>query len=947
MIMFMSICKLSAQSQQSPSRNKLPSEPIPLISHQVSGIVKDENSQPLPGAKVILKSRKDTLITTTNNDGIFVFNYVKIATFNITVSFIGLQTFIQKYFFNEEKSNSVLDPIILEAQPHELKQVTINGTPSILYKKDTVEYRAKDYKVPKDATLDELLKKMEGMDVGMDGKLIYQGQQVTGVKLNGKEFAGGNVAQAIQNLPADIVEKVQIVDDYGDQAARTGIKEGDPKKILNVATYSDKSLGTIVKASGQVGNDDRYDGQISLQHINADKVLSIIGDFKNTVNGVASVPNQIGATTANDEISTSANGSPGYTKLGGPIFSYADQLGKNVQIVSSYSYDFTNNTALNNDYGQNYTSLGPSNFDEHNTSLVNSKNQKAAVQVQFNIDSANFLELNSTFGYSNIAINNTGTQDYLNDYTTGFEHNTDIGTSSDLSTKSNYSITGLYIHIFKKPRRNLSLQLSASDQNSTVKGATDKDYRFYSDSTSDILLKDSAVNLLTKQKNRNFVLQTTATYVEPIGIVSQLEFRGDLRQSYNKSAFVQDTVLSNGYLKELTNLDNFYNYNTTQLHLTMNYRYNGKKLDLTIGTAAVTYSIGGTKIDDNTELNISTSRSSFRIIPSFRFQYALSPTERFQLSYSGGYIEPNFLYLQPFTDKSDPRNIVIGNPNLRPSFNNSVNAYYNKYIPDSKINISLNLNATNVDDQISTNILQKRIPLVLNNSDTSKNTYQSINEIHYVNLNGTKSVTGRYDISKQLEDYKYSVELNGNVTYNITSAMSNDLLYHTTGWSFNERLGSKINPNENVQINPYVNFDLSKTFTSLYDLSPTTYSRTSFVIDARVYFLSTFQFNCNISKNYISGIAGYNTNPLVINAGLQSKFLAKKNLTLTFSVFDLLHQNDFVQQIVTPQQVINTTSNSLSRYFLFGLILNLQKWGGTPTRNGKEMHRRGDGSFIH
>jgi hypothetical protein len=944
-------CRVFAQMPQRARPQPAPLPP-PLATREVSGIVKDENGQTVIGALVTLKSKKDTIRTATNEDGIFVLKDVKLATFNITVESIGSTSFVKKYLNSDITKRIVLDPIILKTKTNELNQVNINGTPTITYKTDTVEYKASDYKVRENATLDELLKKMEGMEVGTDGSLTHQGQQVTRAKLNGKEFAGGNIAQAIQNLPADIVEKVQIVDDYGDQAARTGIKDGDPQKVLNITTKADKSVGTTGRMTAQDGNDDRYNVQLSVQRINANQVLSLIGNLSNTVNGVASTGVQGGATNGGGGgagVGAGARGSssPGTTQRGAPTFSYRDQWSKNVQVISSYAYNFTNNNSINNSYGQNYTTLGNSNFVKQNIGQNDSKGHNVRLQLEINLDSANYLQLNPTFGYSNSTSLSNGTQDYVNDYTTGFEHEMDKGITNNLNSSTNFGLTALYVHIFKKPRRNISVQVAVTHQNSQANGGSNKDYRFYADSTHNILLKDSAVNLLTNQNNRNTVLQTTVTYVEPLSPLSQLEFRGDMRRSVNNSTSTQDTVLANGQLKELTALDQIYNYTTTQSHLTLNYRFNGTKVNLTLGASAIPYSLDGTKVDNNTNLNASTTRSTFKIIPAFRFAYSWSSTERFQLTYSGSYNEPNFQYLQPFTDRSDPRNIKVGNPNLNPSFSNSVNASYNNYIANSKVNLSFNLNATTIDDQITTNILQLRIPLTVDPTNPSKNTYQTINEIHYINLDGSQAIVGRYVLSKQLDDRRYNLTLNGNITYDYTPAMSNNILYHSTDWRFDERFGPRINPNDNIEINPYISYDLDRTFTTALNAIPTMVKTTSIAVDGKMYFLKTFQVNYNVSKNYVTGISGYKTNPLVLNAGFQKEFLKRKNLVFTFDVYDLLHQNNFVQQVVTPQGVTNTLSNSLSRYFLVGLRLNLQKWSGRPTRNGKDMQRRGDGSFIY
>jgi len=356
---FFILLSITTFAQQARTRSQAPLPP-PLPFREVSGIVKDAVNQTISGATISLISRKDTIRTSTNEDGIFVFKNVKLATFVITIKSIGYSTSVRKYLNNDAVKRIVLDPIILKTETNMLKEVKINGTPTITYKTDTVEYRASDYKVRENATVDELLKKMEGMEVGSDGTLTHQGQQVTKARVNGKDYAGGNVAQAIQNLPADIVDKVQVVDDYGDQAGRTGIKDGDPTKVLNITTRADRSVGNILRLTASDGSDDRYDERLFAQRINANEQIGIIGNARNTVNGVASTGLSGGAPGT----SSTSGGSGGTTTSGGPSFNYRDQWSKAVQVNASYKYSYNDVNSINNSLGQTFSSLGTTNFNK-------------------------------------------------------------------------------------------------------------------------------------------------------------------------------------------------------------------------------------------------------------------------------------------------------------------------------------------------------------------------------------------------------------------------------------------------------------------------------------------------------------------------------------------------------------------------------------------------------
>jgi len=347
-------------------------------------------------------------------------------------------------------------------------------------------------------------------------------------------------------------------------------------------------------------------------------------------------------------------------------------------------------------------------------------------------------------------------------------------------------------------------------------------------------------------------------------LISQLEFNGQIRHSSYDNTAISDTVSASGQVYNVPSLSNIYNYAFTESRFTLNYRYNGDKVNLSLGTTLVPYTLSGTKLNNTTSANVETSRSNFRIIPVFRFSYSWSRTQRFTISYSGSNNEPSFQQIQPFRDESNPDNIIVGNPDLKPTFKNSVSASYNNYFPNSRFNISLNANANLYDDQINTNTMHLGVlikPAVAPNPPDDPGSpaqYKRINEVHYVNLGGSKAYVGRYSISKQLADRRYNLSLNGNISYTYDNNMSDNALYHNTYWRFDERFGPRINPNDNVEVNPFVGYDLSRTFTTATNASSTQIQTTSLGIDGKLYFFKTFQVNYSATKSYVTGLANLN-----------------------------------------------------------------------------------------
>ena len=934
---------------QNPPRGK--NVPPPIASREISGIVKDSTDLGVPGVTIRLTSERDTLITSTNPDGIFVFKNVKLATYTMSFTMMGYKQQINKYKQNDAIPRIVMDPIMLKPMANTLNEVVINGTPSITYKTDTVEYKASDYIVRENATVDELLKKMEGMEVANDGSLIHQGNNVTKAKINGKTYAGGDIATAIQNLPAEIVDKIQIVDDYGDQAARTGIKDGDPEKVLNIVTRTDKSVGNSANIQAGGGSNERYESSLFGTRLNGNQNISVNLRLNNTVNGVANTGtnggeangnggggggrgnggnnggggNRGGNGGGNTNNGNSASGSGGTTNSGGSAFSYRDQIGKKVRINTNYRYNFSNVNTLNSSLSEIYSTNGTIFSTNESERDNKTRNHNFNFELEADLDSNNFLRItpeitfSSTSSSSFSSIGQTGALITQNQ----------LGSSLGKNTRPNIGATVFYQHIFNKPRRNFSLQFSfnSSDQESDQERNT----KFYKD---DIDVLDSLVHRLVERRNLTSNYRGSFTFVEPIAANSQLEFNGQINYNGYDNRAITSNIDAFENRTVVDSLSNIYDYSFTQARIALNYRYgltNASKFRFSIGLTGVPAVLSGTKVS----LGTTTHRSSFNLIPIARFQYQFSKTHSIQVNYSGNAKEPTFDQIQPVRDVSNPQNTIVGNPDLKVTFNHAVNLSYNNYIANHKLNYSVNANGTLIDNSVVSNVVQ------IFNSDNQL----LRNETRYVNMNGGYRVGGNYSISKQLNNRKYNLTLSGNVNYNHGVSMSNNIESTTRTWNITERFGPRINPNEWLEVNPNVSYNITKSSNTISTNEINT-KTLALNIDGRFYMWQSLIFGYSASKNFVSGInSNITSNPLVINAYVQKEFF-KRRASLTFQAFDLLKQNNFVNLNVTDLVKTETRTNALSRYFMLRANVRLQKWTGAKGRNGRQMMRRGDGSFY-
>jgi hypothetical protein len=889
---------------------------------EVSGIVKDSADNGVIGAIVVLSTGSDSVKRNTNENGVFVFKDVKSGQFTISVRSLGYRAFHKRFLFNDGTSKLILDPIILQDGANQLNTVVINGTPTITYKEDTVEYRARDYVVKPNSSVEDLIKKMEGVEVANDGSVTHQGINVTRAKVNGKVIGGADLAGTIQSLPADIVEKIQMVDDYGDQAARTGIKDGDPERILNIVTRADRSVGNRLQAEAGAGNNDRYNGRLNMSRFNGNQQVFVRGNLNNTITGIANDNGQ-GFAGGGNAGGGAGQGSGGISTAGRVAVNYGDRFNKKIDLNLDYSFRGNNSNSITNSLTRRTTrSFGELNIQTDGTMDRRANGHTFGGQVKFNIDSANFLQVSADLGLSTSFNSNVSTI-----VQTGQTNQNRFLSSDNELMLPTYGFTSLYSHNFNKKGRVFSVQVSLNSRISEQDRTTDNVFQFF---RNGVIQPDSVVNLLINNGNDSHNQRLSVTFSEPLSLTSRLEFNGQINRRAYDNDQLTDSVY-NGVVKRIPRLSRVFNYSFTEHRYALNYRYLKGRYNASIGMTAVPAILVG----ESETLGNVTRRPSFNIIPIARAEYRWSRQKRLDINYRGNPQEPSFDQIQDVPDASNPLNVVYGNPNLKPQFRHSINAGFNNYITTARLNFSINAQATKTDNKVIRNTLE---------IDTVRNA----RETYFENANGDYSLISRYNISKQFAKNKYQVGLNGLVEYANRVSMLDGVENVGKLWTASQRLGIQLYPTTWLELRPNVGYSFNQ---AQYLLNPLNNNRTStwtLSAEGRIDFVEGFFLRYDLSKNYVSGIsANVSRNPFIINSSLSKDFFKKKG-TLQVQAFDLLNQNNYIirTQNEATGGYTDTRSNALSRYVMVSLTYRLQKWTGAPNRNGRPMQRRGDGSFM-
>jgi hypothetical protein len=936
-------------------------------TRDVSGIIADTTKLSLPGSSIKLVSNTgDSTLTIADANGKFSFPGVKGSKITLTISSIGF-TGVKKHFALDDNNKPVdLGVILLKAETNVLNQVNIIGAANpITLKEDTVVYNAAAYKVRANAPTEDLIKKLPGVDVDVNGNITTQGKQVTKVRINGKDYMGGDVQSATKNLPADIIENIQMIDDYGDQANLTGIKTGDPTKVMNITIRKDKNYGYTAQGtvgdgrdalpqSDGVANKNRYIGSLNIFNFHGDQQIAVQGSLNNTnVNtfsfgtvgggggggfgGGGGRGNAGRGGGGGGSLITAQNGITDAKSIG---VNFRDQWGKKLGVYGSYSFADNTTTTINNILQQNTSSANPSQQHQNSLEKDENINHRFNWNMEYKPDTVNYLKVTPTFSYGGT---NTNESDAVSLSRQSGVTSAYTSTTNGDSQAPNYGITALFNHKFKH-RRNLSIFASASSAPSWSYQNPIYNYTVY---TADEPRVPDNQTINTYSRTNSYGVNLS--YLEPLGKRSYLELNYAFNHSVTTNNKETDTLSNAGTMNQYDLLSNRFDYTFTTNKVGLNYRFIESKYNYTLGLG-----VQPSVLDGESPKADPTHKSTFNIIPTARFIYNFSRSKTFSINYNGSNAAPSFNQLQPVIDYSNATYPVEGNPELKPAFTNNVSIRYNNFSFATGNVFFANFTFQKIQNQVVTNTIT---------SATSNRIFTQ-----YLNADGFYNLTGRLTYSKPWAERKYSLTFNGTAQYNNNVGYLTDLSHSviTDPLLANpEEIAAAQQKNlaKNLVLTPEVRFrvDLPNIIDAQiltnYAVNRTTNSvkndfndgisniRTwNIGLNGKNYFGDwVFSYDYTKATNYGYASTIKITNPNILNLYVERRFLKNKVATVRLSGFDLFNQNTGYSSTTTASSITQSSVNRLARYYLLTFTLRLQKFAGkAPTQDIRGERPRGE-----
>lgn len=902
----------------------------------IKGIVTDSAANAkLRNATISILNTKDSTLykfSRANENGAFAIQNIRPGNFILLLTYPNYADYVQIFKLDEANTTLDLKHINMISKAKLLSEVIIKGqAAAIKIKGDTTEFNASSYTIQPNDKVEDLLRKLPGIQVDKDGKITAQGKTVPKVLVDGAEFFGDDPTLVTKNIRADMVDKVQLFEKSSDQAAFTGVDDGNKTQTINIKLKEDKKNGYFGKVDVGVGTDEFYSGQVLFNKFRAKEKFSLYGTVSNTgktglswedsnkygssgggdlqfVDGGIMITSggrddidSFGGSYSGEGIPTARNGGAHYdTKWN----SDKESINTNYKI-GSLRVDGIKNTLTQRNLPEGIIN---SNSDQLSNNYIFRQKLDAIYQIKLDTTSNLKISLDGT-------LKNTETStDYNTVGKRGDETllNTELRTINSQGDEQIFNASAFYTKKLKKTGRNYSINISQMINEKNSEGFLYSKNEFFDGNES--LTKAETTDQFKANKVRNTLFTSNFTFNEPLSKKLSLVFNYGLsinngqadRKSFNAASPGQYTILDTLFSN---------NFSTHQLSNQGGaiFSYKNKKTVLTGGLK-----LNAVNFDQLDEYqDVSYKRTFVNWMPQARYQYKFSQNRSLSMSYNGRTSQPTVTQLQPIRVNDDVLNIPIGNPNLKPSYNNNFSIDFNSY----KV-----ISSQSIYGYASFNFINNQI---VNNTTTDPLTGKS--QYQFINLQGKTPINYNlyFSFSKKIKPLDWNVSLsagsNGSTSYNYVNSIINE----TKSNSYSVSLG--ISKYLEKKYNFYANFG-PRYNTQQSSLNPTINNNGlgySGYGQFTIYLPGKFQISSDSEYSFTAKTASFDQNfeQFIINSSLSKTFFKANNLKLSLSANDLLNENSGFQRSASASLITQTKYNTIKRYFMFSIIWDFNKMG--------------------
>jgi hypothetical protein len=933
------------------------------------GILQDSSSATaLPDATVsVVRASDSSLIsfTLTGPSGNFEVRNLEAGDYILMTSFTGLKTTRQRFTISAATPVADLGVLKLERAYKALDEVVITEAP-VRVSGDTIAFKADAFKTKPNATVEDLLKKLPGVQVERDGTVKAQGETVQKVYVDGKEFFSNDPKMATKNLTADMVDQVEVYDDMSEQAKFNGIDDGSRSKAINLKLKKDKKKGLFGKAyagGGRPGerfdmgaNANMFRGAMQTSLIARNNSNNSVGftlsDFLGTMGGLTG--GNGGGGNAGGGFGGGGMGMGGFTVSGGPGgmgnigggsggnlgnngitkaaqvgLNYRDTWSRFFDINGSYSFNHINTDNEQLSYRQTFLTDSTLIRDGMRASKNENDNHRLNMNLVYTVDSFNSIIYNPNLNYQKTF--NTFSTDSISVFSQKpggdrYLANQNLTRTNTEGDGYNWVNNLIWRHRFRKKGRTLAVTLG------NTLGSTNRSIRSRFDGRSfnpgGFKWQDSTANVLNRTDGETENYSAAVSYTEPIGRDKVLEFNYGYTRNRSRSERVVlgfDPATEKYAIRDERLSNSFENQNSANRFGT-NLRVVKKKYNYQFGFAAQLATLEGINLTRNT-----TVRQTFtNVFPTASFNYQFARSRSLRFNYRGNTRQPNVTQLQEVPDVSNPQNVYIGNPGLSQEFTNNFTLSYNFFDIIKFRNLFAFITFSNTNNKIA-------------NAITQRPTGEQVTRP--VNLDGAYTVSGVFNIGFPIKKLKGgNFNTNTRATFNRDVNMINNVESFTKNFTLGEDLRLSYNWKEKLDLG----IGISTNYTSVR------YTNLAFARNNQTFF--THVFSGDITYTFPKGFSlstdfdytmntgrtdGFNQNVALWNASVAKDVFKNRKGEIRFSVYDILNRNASVNRTAFQNFIEDTRNLALRRFYMLTFTYRLNQMGGRSMPRMVERATRG------
>lgn len=904
--------------------------------YTIQGKIVDPDKQGLPNTTLLLLRTTDSTMVNyalTDIQGNFQIKNMPRASYLLRVTYIGYATRLVD--INPPSGNTLdLGTIMLENERVLLREVSVQEERiPMRIKNDTIEYDALAFRPLANEVVEDLLKRMPGMEVQSDGSILAQGETVRRVLVDGKEFFGRDPKMATQNLPADAVSKVHVFDQRSEQSLFTGIDDGQRERTINLELKEDRKQGLFGNTSLAYGTEERFMGRTNINRFDKNGQFSILGMGNNVNQQGFSIGDYLNFSGAAQSLMGGGGMQMGRAGAGIPISydgrastnglmnSWAGGLNLNRKISSktelnaSYFYNTLDHDITQDLARENFRPEG--NFNQDQESVQ--ENQNFNHRLNMRLDHS-FSDASSILFTANTSANKTQSsqQSISKTYDELGTRNLSNQLNQAEGMRLNLESSLLWRQRLNKPGRTLTAGMDIRVTDNEQEGSLEARNEFFRINPS-----IENISQFREEVSYNRNLGMNATYTEPLGKRRFLEANYRISQNFNQ---VDQKVFDQEGQLMVPNLQLTNEYNNSYLfqRAGVNFRLVRERYNLTLGSNLQISSLRGRLVTLEQEVN----RDYTNVLPVVRFNYEFNNFRRLMADYETSVQEPSVRQLQPLVDNRDPLNLYQGNPGLRPSYRHRGNIRFNNFNPVSSFGFFAFLSADYVANAItnSVSVDESLVRMV-----TPVNVKNNLSLRTNLNTNfNIPSIKSRMSVGTTLMHSK-SI----NVLDNIEQEIANNTLGANTRFSLrlSDNFETSLSANVNQQLTKYEFGVLEQAFLNQTYGSETTWS-----------FLKHYRLGVDYRYQIYEGrTAALDRNIPILDFSISRRFLKGNAGELKLTGYNLLNYDLGVSQQVDVNYIQRQLTNSLGRYFLFSFTYSLNQSlnvfeGPRPGRDIRIMH---------